>query len=357
MHPSDFLQSLGATADICSAFAPHAAQGLALARVSFSSRDEYRILSDAGELHAEAAGALLYMASTRAELPAVGDWVAVRIAGDGEAIVQAVLPRRTHFSRRTAGRCEDEQLIAANVDVVFLVTGLDHDFNLRRVERYLTLAYESQAEAVIVLNKADLCGDLAGYIGRIRGIAAGLPVIAISAQSPDCIAAIGPFLGHGRTIALLGSSGAGKSTLLNQLLGAEYMRTQAVRVDDSRGRHTTTYRELIPLPQGGAVIDNPGMRELQLWAGLDSLDQTFDDVAALAARCHYHDCEHQSEPGCAVREALESGALDSARWQSYEKLRAEIRYHERKTSPRAAALEKRRWKIIHKAHRANKKHR
>lgn len=294
------------------------------------------------------------MAASRVDLPAVGDWVAMRRTRPDEAIVHALLPRRTKFSRRAVGAREDEQVISANIDVVFVVTGLDGDFNLRRIERYLTLAHESGADPVIVLSKSDLCANLSARLVEAAGIAGGAPVLAISALTPEGIAPVQPYIQHGTTVALLGSSGAGKSTLLNRLLGDEYMPTQAVRESDSRGRHTTTHRELIPLPQGGALIDNPGMRELQLWASQDSLDETFDDIASLAAACRFHDCIHASEPGCEVRAALEAGSLSAQRWASYEKLLAEIRYHEAKTDIHAAQARKQKWKAIHKAMRHNK---
>lgn len=356
MHNFFTLESIGASADVYAAFAPHSSQGLTLGRVAVAIRDQYRILTASGESHAEASGALLYMAAGAADLPAVGDWVAARAVSSEQAIIQAVLPRRTWFSRRAAGNREDEQIIAANVDTVFLVTALDHDFNLRRMERYLTLARESGADPVIVLNKADLCDDIPAFIGQIRRIAVDTPVVAISAKSGGGIAPILPFLGDGRTIALLGSSGVGKSTLLNRIIGGERQRTQEVRESDSRGRHTTTHRELIPLEGGGAVIDNPGMRELQLWASQGSLDGAFGDIAKCAEGCHFADCTHESEPGCAVRAALEDGSLDADRWASYLKLRAEVRYHERKTDPEIAAAVKQKWKSIHKAMRSYKKH-
>jgi ribosome biogenesis GTPase / thiamine phosphate phosphatase len=356
MPNSISLESLGATESVWDNFKAHAGHDLALARVSLSIRNEYRVITAAGELDAEPAGSLLYLASSSAELPVAGDWVAIRVIDRNQAIIHAVLPRKGKFSRRAAGGRPDEQILAANIDVAFLVSALDHDFNLRRIERYITLTRESGAEAVVILNKADLCEDVPAYIARIRSIAAGTPVLAVSALSLDTIAPIRAYLGPGQTVALLGSSGVGKSTIVNALLGGERQRTQQVRNGDSRGRHTTSHRELIPLPDGGALIDTPGMRELQLWASQDSLDGAFADIAELAARCRFHDCVHSSEPGCAVAEALATGALDLERWAGYRKLRAEIRHNEVKTDPRAAQEQKQRWKSIHKAYRAYKKH-
>ena len=357
MNLSFSLKNLGATPEVCASFTPYADQGLTLARVSLAIRGEYRLLDGENEYQAEATGALFYLATGAADLPAVGDWVAARVISPSEAIVQAVLPRRSCFSRRAAGNREDEQIIAANIDTVFLVSGLDHDFNLRRVERYLTLAHESRADPVIVLNKADLCPDPEAIIATIAEIAAGVPIVAISARDHDGLEPIRPFLAAGRTVALLGSSGVGKSTLVNQLAGNDKLQTAAVREADSRGRHTTTHRELIVLPDnGGVLIDNPGMREIQLWAGEDSLDETFNEIATLAQGCRFPDCRHESEPGCAVRAALEVGQLDADRWTSYLKLRAEIRYHEVRSSHNAAAAQKQKWKVIHKAMRHYKKH-
>ena len=324
------------------------------ARVILSIRDEYRLLTPEGELYGEPSGALLYGAASAAELPVVGDWVEARVVEAGHAIVQAVLPRRTKFSRRAAGTRGDEQMIAANIDTVFLVSGLDHDFNLRRIERYLTLAHESGARPVVVLNKADLCADIDAVTAQVEAIAPGIPIACISARAGS-VEPIRVFLPEGDTIALLGSSGAGKSTLLNRLLGADVLRTQEVRESDSRGRHTTTHRELIMLPGGVALIDNPGMRELQMWASEESLDETFRDIAEIAGGCRFLDCSHASEPGCAVQSALADGTLSADRWGSYTKLLAEIRYQQVKADPAAAAAQKQQWKTLHKAARIYKK--
>src|SRR3954449_6436585 len=246
-------------------------------------------------MKAAAIGALLYRAHDASELPAVGDWVAVQVIGNAEAMIHAVLPRHTRFSRRAAGARDREQMIAANVDLALVICGLDHDFNLRRIERYLTLARQSGADAAVALNKADLCTDVEARLEEVRGIAGDTPVITICARSPDGIAPIVQLIGQGCTVALLGSSGVGKSTLVNQLLGEERQRVQEVRESDSRGRHTTTYRELMPLPSGGALIDTPGMRELQLWAGSDSLDSAFAEIADLAGQCRFRNCGHGAE--------------------------------------------------------------
>ena len=345
------LESLGADTAIFGAFQTYAARGLVLARVSFSHRDQYCLITENEELAAEPSGAFCFHAADAAAMPVVGDWVAARLVGPGQALVEAVLPRRTCFSRRAAGRREQEQALAANIDVVFLVCGLDGDFNLRRLERYLTLAAESRATPVVVLNKADLCDDLAGRIEETAAVARSAPVIAASAESAPGIEGLRGFLGQGRTVALLGSSGVGKSSLVNRLLGEERLRTGEVRSADSRGRHTTTHRELAALPGGGALIDTPGMRELQLWAGTESVEQTFDEIAAMAEGCRFRDCSHNGEPGCAVQQALEAGTISPDRWQSYRKLLAEAHRHERLAEPLLAREEKRKIKVMFRAHR------
>ncbi|HWC95924.1 MAG TPA: ribosome small subunit-dependent GTPase A [Candidatus Sulfopaludibacter sp.] len=345
------LESLGADAAVFGAFQTYAAQGLVLGRVAFSHRDQYRIISASEEFAGEPSGGFWYRANGAASMPVVGDWVAARVVGPGQALVEAVLPRRTCFSRRAPGKREDEQAIAANIDLVFLVCGLDGDFNLRRLERYLTLANESGATPVIVLNKADLCDDLPGHLRQTAAIAPGVSVVATSSCAAPGIEGLREFLAPGRTVALLGSSGAGKSTLVNGLLGEEHLRTGEVRESDSRGRHTTTHRELIPLAAGGALIDTPGMRELQLWAGTGSVEQTFEEIAAAASACRFRDCTHKSEPGCAVRKAIDDGTISAERWESYRKLLGEARRHQLLAEPLEAQLAKRKLKQIHKAMR------
>lgn len=339
------LDRVGATPELRASLA----SGLTLARVTISHRDQYRLITDSAEFDAEPSGALWYNAATRAAMPVVGDWVAARIVNLEQAIVEAVLARRTLFARRAPGRREDQQPIAANIDLVFLVCGLDGDFNLRRLERYLTLSAESGAEAVVVLNKSDLCRDVGARLAETAVIAGGAPVVAVHTRSAEGIQPLQRYLGDTRTVALLGSSGVGKSSLINCLTGESRLRTAEVRESDSRGRHTTTHRELIPLPGGGALIDTPGMRELQLWAGEDAVDRTFEEIAYLAAEYRYRDCSHTGEPGCAVASALSEGQLAPARWESYCKLRGEAQRHEALADPLLALERKRKWKRMHQA--------
>lgn len=356
------LDSLGWDAFYADAFQPFASGDFVPARVALEHKHAYELLAPAGEIAAACTGRLLHTAVSRADLPAVGDWVVVRLrpevrqsapdtrrGGD----IHAVLPRKTTFSRRSAGDVTAEQILATNIDTAFLVTGLDANFNLRRIERYIAVTRASGAEPVVVLNKTDLHRDPAGATADVLALGSGASVVAVSATRGDGLAALAPWLLSGRTVALLGSSGVGKSTLINRLLGAERLETGTISDAVNKGRHTTTHRELLPLPCGALVIDTPGLRELQLWeVGDEALDATFADIAALARCCRFHDCTHRSEPGCAVRTALDDGTLESARWQSYVKLQREQAYAARRADPEKGRAERDRWKKIHQGHRA-----
>lgn len=323
------LPSLGWGGFFERAFAPHAAAGLVPARVALEHKHAYALLAAEGEFSGELVGRLL-QGFSRAELPAVGDWVAAELRPEARrASIHAVLPRRTRFSRRAPGERDEEQVVAANIDTVFLVCGLDGDFNPRRVERYLALSRGSGAASVVVLNKADLATAAGAQVAQMQAVAGEVPVHAISAVRGDGVEALMPYLGPGVTVALLGSSGAGKSTLANRLLGADRQAVGAVRTHDERGRHTTARRELFVLPGGGLLIDTPGMRELQLWSSArEGLAAVFPEVVELAASCRFRDCRHETEPGCGVRAALAAGTLAPERWASFLKLRGELEAHE-----------------------------
>jgi ribosome biogenesis GTPase len=334
-------------------FTPYAAAGLVPGRVAVQHRGAYDVLTELGELRCDVRGRLYDESSSTAELPAVGDWVAVAPRPDEQAgTIEAVLPRRTRFSRKTAWQAAEEQVLAANVDVVLLVTSLNEDFDLRRLERYLTLARESGAAPVVVLAKADLHPDPAAAVAEAESVALGVPVIAVSTRTRQGLEAVRSYLGPGVTAALLGSSGVGKSTLVNTLAGEELLATREIRAD-GKGRHTTVRRELVQLPDGALVIDTPGMRELQLWVADEGLEETFDDVTSLFEHCRFSDCTHEVEPGCAVQEAIAEGRLAAERWQSYLKLQAELAHLERRLDRRAEAEARRRWKAMSSEAREN----
>ncbi len=322
------------------------------ARVAREDRGRFLILGESGEARAQVSGRFRH---TSTDFPAVGDWVAVRVRGDeGRATIHSILPRRTVFSRTAAGETSRTQVLASNIDVVFLVVGLDGDFNLRRLERYLTLAHQSGAEPVIVLNKCDLADDLDLRIRQVEGVAMTEPIRVVSAMTGVGCEVLAQHLGPGRTGAFLGSSGVGKSTLVNRLLGEERLATSEVREDDSRGRHTTTRRELFLLPgDGGIVIDTPGLREIQLTG--DDLGGSFSDVEKLARECRYRNCRHEDEPGCAVQRALVEAVLDPARFESYLEQRRELAYQARRQDQRLKQEEEGKWRSIAMWYRKNKK--
>jgi ribosome biogenesis GTPase len=349
------LSDFGWTSSRAGEFRVHEEAGLCPARVVATYTHLYRLVTPGGETLASVAGRLRHSARGPQDFPATGDFVAAETRpGEARATIHHVLPRTSRFSRKAAGTRTEEQVVAANVDTAFLVAGLDGDFNPRRVERALVLAWESGAFPVVVLTKADLCSDVEARRLEIEAATAGVPVVVTSASTGEGLSDLAVHLVPGRTVALLGSSGVGKSTLVNRLLGYERQATRAVREGDDRGRHTTTLRELIPLPTGALVIDTPGLRELQLWAGEESLGDAFGDVAELAAACRFRDCRHEEEPACAVRAAVEEGALEAARLASFHKLGRELRYLETRADVGLQQAQKARWKSIHKQARKHR---
>lgn len=304
-------------------------------RIAIEFNQIFRVYVEDGEVDAVTAGRLKHRAASRAELPAVGDWVAVRQRPEDGAVIVGVLPRRTAFTRRAAGEPTGEQVVAANVDVVFVVMGLDRDYNPRRLERYLLMARESGAAPVILLTKPDLSPDLSAHIRDVTMLAGAIVIHVVNPKRGEGVEQLHAHLAAGRTAALLGSSGVGKSTIINRLVGVDVQRTREVRASDSRGRHTTTHRELVMLPGGGLIIDTPGMRELQLWDAADAVRETFDDIDALAAGCHFTNCRHRDEPRCAVKAAVAEGTLPAERLDSYVKLQDELATLARQQEERA----------------------
>ena len=341
------LEAFGWDEFFAQSFAPFVCEGYSAGRVAVQHKSQYELYTEYGELSGETTGRMQYDARSRKDLPVVGDWVVIRAREqEGKATIYDILPRKSRFSRKAAGTKTEEQIVAANIDTVFLVMGLDGNFNLRRLERYLVLAWESGADPVIVLNKADLCDDIEQKVREVQSVVLGVPVVVMSAIEDRGLDQVLGRIKPGTTGALLGSSGVGKSTIVNHLLGKELLKTREVRRTDDRGRQTTTRRELIVLPSGGLLMDTPGMRELQLWGGDEGILDAFQDIAELAERCPYRDCRHGPEPDCAVQQALRDGTLDAARFASYEKLQKEIAYFSRREDKPAEVIEKERWRKV-----------
>ena len=319
------------------------------ARVISESKGYYQLFSQYGELTAKISGKMRYHARTEKQYPAVGDWVIIKpLVDEQKGIIQAILPRKSKFSRKVAGERTEEQVVSANIDTVFIVNGLDgsRNLNLRRIERYLTLAWSSGATPVIVLNKVDLCSDVDVCIRNVEAIAPSIPIHTVSAKERLGLGSLGNYLTKGNAVAFIGSSGVGKSALINALLSVERQDTGEVREDDRMGRHTTTKRELILLPGGGMVIDTPGMREIQMWASEEDIQGTFCDIEMLAKECRFSDCSHNVESGCAVRAAIYNGELDPARLESHRKLQKELAYLASREDDSTRLYEKAKYKKI-----------
>jgi ribosome biogenesis GTPase len=326
------------------------------ARVVWEGRERYRLSTGEAEWSADVAGRIRHLAASRADLPAIGDWVLAALRpAEGAATIQRVLARRSRFSRAAAGRSTDEQIIAANVDTVLLVTSLNRDFNLRRIERYLALTWESGATPVVVLNKADLCADPEPWRHEMASASQGVPVLVTSALRGDGMPALMAVISRAGTAALLGSSGVGKSTLVNALVGDSRQAVKPIRDRDERGRHSTTSRQLVCVPGGGILIDTPGMRELQLWDAEDGLEHAFGDIEALAEGCRFRDCSHGREPGCAVTAAVARGELAAERIASYRRLQREDDYVRSRHDERARLERTRKAKQIARAVRLQHK--
>lgn len=333
---------------------------LTIARVSLQQKQFYKVMTPERDYDAVIAGKLRHEAASTSDFPVVGDWVLVEFPEqDDKAIIKHVLPRKTKISRDTGSRkslkkITDEQVVVANVDLIFLVSALDADLNLRRLERYLALIWDSGASPVLVLNKADACENAEEIVQDVQEVAMGVPVHVVSAVRAQGIDELKQYLQPGITVALLGSSGVGKSTIINKLLGEEKFKIAEIGEYKDKGRHTTTHREMVMLPDGGILIDNPGMRAVQVWEGDEGISKSFEDIETYAQNCRFNDCRHVNEPECAVIEAVEQGEIPQDRYESYLKLLKEQEYRSRKENWATRQNSKRRWKSISKSIRRYK---
>lgn len=352
------LESLGWNDYWNSQFLPFRQERLIPARVCVEHKELYHFFSQQEDGVARVAGRLRHSAMGRADFPAVGDWVAIEpgLSG-GPGVIHAILTRKNRFSRKTSGETVDEQIVAANLDTLFLITSLNRDLNPRRIERYLAAAAAQSFRPVIILTKSDICDNADMVTSEIKNRFPHLAVHAISSVTGAGLAAIAGYLGVGQTVAMVGSSGAGKSTLVNRLMGEDRQEVREIRSDDDRGRHATTHREMFALPQGGLLIDNPGMRELQLWDENADVEGAFADIAALAATCRFADCSHHHEPACAVQQALAAGKLDSSHFDNFLKMQRELEYLQARQDPQIERERKEKWKRIHRQYNKQQRRR
>lgn len=348
--------------DFFQAYSNEYSQGeFARARVSLQQKKHYRVIGERGEQDAVIAGKLRHAAESLADFPVIGDWVLTKTQpNDDKAVIHHILPRRTKISRDTTTRkgrqqIADEQVLVANVDTIFLVAALNEELNPRRIERYLTVIWDSGAQPVLLLNKADLCDDAGDIMNYMQEIALGVNIHVLSAIEGGGVETLQDYLAPGKTVALLGSSGVGKSTIINKILGADKFKVADIGEYKDKGKHTTTHRELVVLQGGGILIDNPGMRSIQLWDGEEGISKSFHDIEQFAAFCRFKDCRHISEPGCAVMHAVEKGELASDRCESYLKLQGELAYRARKENWVTRQNTKKRWKTRSKSIRQFKK--
>lgn len=324
------LGALGWTREYEAAHAPYADKGWVPGRVALEDKHAYVVLTREGNWAAVVPGRMLHRSMNRSSLPKVGDWVSIRpMPEGGKGVIEVVLPRRTQLVRKEAGRRVEEQILATNVDLAFVVMALDQSYNLRRLERFLVMVREGGAAPVVVLNKADVATDRAAREAQAAEVARNAQVTVVSARTGEGMETLERCVSPGITIAFIGTSGVGKSSLINRLYGEEIQATLDVREADAKGRHSTTWRELILLPKGGVVIDTPGMREFHMWVAQDGLREAFPDVEELAVGCHFRSCTHTVEKRCAVLRAVEEESLPRERYQSYLKLRHETEYLER----------------------------
>lgn len=302
-------------------------------RVAIENKSNFILYTEDGELTGELSGRFHFNAEVSSDYPAVGDWVVIRVIPDErKAIIEHVLERKNKFSRKAAGSTTDEQIISANADIIFIVSSLNQDINLRRLERYMSLAIENNTEPVLILSKSDVCDNIEEKLAEVRSIAAGKGIHTICAKENKGVDELRKYFEGNRTIAVVGSSGTGKSTLINCLAGSDEMEVSGISLYKDKGRHTTSHRELVILKSGGLIIDTPGMREIQLWEGSEGISSTFEDIEEYIEMCRFSDCKHDTEPGCAVKQAIDEGTLDEKRFNSYLKLQREYKYFESRQS-------------------------
>ncbi len=325
-------------------------------RVAIENKNNFQLYTEFGELTAEISGKFLFNAVTDSDYPAVGDWVVIRpIIEEKKAMIEFVLERKNKFSRKVSGETTEEQIISANVDTLFIISSLNQDIKLRRIERYLTLAKENNVPAVLILSKADLCENLKKKLTEVKSIAFDISVHVISAPENMGTSELRQYFRGNKTVAVVGSSGVGKSTLINCLSGSDEMEVSDISLYKDKGRHTTSHRELIILPEGGLIIDTPGMREIQMWEGSEGVSETFQDVEKYLGQCWFTDCKHETEPGCAVKKAIDDGEINEDRFRNYLKLQREITHFENRNNNKAKLAEKKKWKKITSVARKNLK--
>jgi len=345
------LTAFGWDSQFDQAFAPHRFAGLVPARVVTEDKHHFTVLTTSGDRQAVISGRLLHHAASKAELPKVGDWVAIKPrSGEVRALIHHVLPRRTKLSRKVAGRDLEEQVLAANVDVAFIVQALDASFDLRKLERVLIMSHEGGVTPVVVLNKTDLCDDTEARVAEARVVAGRAPVLAVCARTGRSVRKLLDHAAPGRTAVFVGPSGVGKSSLINRLCGVETQATIEVRERDSKGRHATTWREIIPLPNGALVMDTPGLREFHLWIADEGMPSAFPDIEELAVRCHFRECSHTVEKRCAVVAAVGEGVLPRERLANFLKLRSELRHVAAEAREQSYMARKRQARVASRAH-------